>query len=1517
MFLERSLTNAAAINPTAGSLSISDSVSTANLADVYKFNLQQSSSFSLLTSGLSGDVNIAIVQDTNGDGKVTNQTEVLYQSVNPGLVAESLKIATLQGQSSINSGNYFVVVELGANTTAANYTIDLGATKSTLADILWRDSSRQEVGYWRFDGLQFLESRLIQDAIGAGWQLEAIGDFDGDRAEDILWRNSASQELVIWLMDPETAKFKAGSGLVKPKAGVVIPTNTAGNMYTNTGFQVAGIGDVNGDGKGDIIWRNEAAQNAVIWMMDGTQYIAGGAAGFRNSQTNAFTAAVVDQTWELVDTTRVNSDRNFDIVWRNRTSGQVVNWMMDGNVILPNQKNVVAMPLLGAAYEIEAVGDFNGDGLGDLLWRDNLGQTKMWLMQNGADNVYTQKTLSLQTPTGMVALPTVPIDWKMVGVEDFSGDGKTDIVWRNSGTGALALWNMNGEIVMQQSVSVANSLIDQNNSRQALGTASKADYVDFASPVLLAAGSDTGVSQSDWITKERRPELSGMADAGSTVSLFANNTLLIGQTKASATGAWSLVADSLDDGVYSLSTQVNTLGGGVIRQNVARKLTIDGTAPELTTGGLIDGVAWTPQDQLKAILKDMDPQAKVEYEIKNGTLKFSAVLDATLTNIDGTAKTGNLALKSLSDMGFLPQTDGSLSKRTEIALTVTDRAGNVQTQTLKGMTLNLSDLTDESYLGGQSNSGYVSGGTADKLTRPNGTWVPVATVGTTPNQALYIGQGGAWGYAQAGTGTGAGGNGIAVGTIGWVTVPASQYSPSTGTGGTSTPPLPPMPTLPTNIATSLEYIPALEVIFKTAIDVLSGHSATAAKKSVLQVAYDQLVSTGRVVKEYGLHDVMQSAFSGVYKSAYVAGGQLAQATAVQLGWKLAQDLAQSKVSTKLQSFEAPLLAALHGAIRSSGNTVTPAQEIELRGTIGNLAKTYARLNPLPEQSYILEGYQATSFLDRLWDWGKFHNTIDTTLSTGVGGVITDLKAQLQGQVNINSALQFVDRLIQASTRVETLHQTVDGASAFSGYPTYIKYGGFLRELTELGFEIARVNPTTTVGVNESSEWIENLLEFGGSETGIQLAAGGLAQVFNGFVLDRAGSSVGMTQMGQALDYLGRLIQAAEAVSDPNLDAQVLKANFLSHLTNLGGAYAGLNPRSASSNTTIDTFLEMLYRTTSIHLGSNALTTFLQGLSSPIQQISLLRFERNLLSTLPKVQQFQAGAKDISFVNEMIDTGKKYVLLQNTLNSENPVIIDDLSSFLSDIWTAQNSQNLTTVAYGIQNFLGQKNPITIAANGVPNLLSYNPYSLSQLKKDSQSWTLANNTQAGDSSSPYTRETLEFTNYYNYFLKRGYTLNGVQVMKPMNIPINWLYIQAMIATETSPGSDARKYDPMQVANSGDHALAGIRDGIGGTKYYVRAGLQRELKNVLPTPFSNGWDYSSYPSRNPDQRMNSRLSIEAGIGWLVSRASISDTNGYISGWTPNPKDGWREAIIAYNGGGDPEYWSKVERQYKQFAD
>jgi hypothetical protein len=151
MFLNRSLSSAVSINPSAAGLNIADGVTAASPIDVYRFNTAQSISLNLRASSLSGDVNVAVIQDKNANG-VVNADEILAQSANTGLTAESLKIATLK------PGTYFVLVEAAAGTTAANYQLDLGATKSTVADILWRDQGRNELGYWRFDGLRHWSS---------------------------------------------------------------------------------------------------------------------------------------------------------------------------------------------------------------------------------------------------------------------------------------------------------------------------------------------------------------------------------------------------------------------------------------------------------------------------------------------------------------------------------------------------------------------------------------------------------------------------------------------------------------------------------------------------------------------------------------------------------------------------------------------------------------------------------------------------------------------------------------------------------------------------------------------------------------------------------------------------------------------------------------------------------------------------------------------------------------------------------------------------------------------------------------------------------------------------------------------------------------------------------------------------------------------------------------------------------------------------------------------------------------
>ncbi|MDW8217865.1 MAG: FG-GAP-like repeat-containing protein, partial [Acidobacteriota bacterium] len=122
---------------------------------------------------------------------------------------------------------------------------------------------------------------------------------------------------------------------------------------------------------------------------------------------------------------------NSTIVWRNRVTGQSAIWKMNGVSFVES----VFLPTVDDCWVIGGVADFNGDGNTDILWRNQ--------DVTGFDAVWT---FSGTTPTA--SLPITPeqtdLNWTISCTGDVNRDGQTDIIRRNTATGAAEVWLMNG-----------------------------------------------------------------------------------------------------------------------------------------------------------------------------------------------------------------------------------------------------------------------------------------------------------------------------------------------------------------------------------------------------------------------------------------------------------------------------------------------------------------------------------------------------------------------------------------------------------------------------------------------------------------------------------------------------------------------------------------------------------------------------------------------------------------------------------------------------------------------------------------------------------------------------------------------------------------------------------------------------------------------------------------------------------------------------------------------------------------
>jgi hypothetical protein len=243
-------------------------------------------------------------------------------------------------------------------------------------------------------------------------------DFNADGQDDFVWYNSANGQVNV---DIATAV----------PGGTVTLTRHLVMTITDPNLKPVSVSDFDGDSsRPDILLFHETQRLPYVAYVN--NMVAGTPLAFETKR--------VDEGWRIETSGNLDSDHDeADIVWRNYNNGNVAYWFCSGTRVTGGL--AIKNGPKDLNWKIDAVDDFNGDYHPDLVWRNYAtGQMSVWYMKSA----YT---------IGKVMLPRLSAwngAWDLEGVGDYNGDMLDDLVFRNYQTGQNVLWTMNEAVKLGQ-----------------------------------------------------------------------------------------------------------------------------------------------------------------------------------------------------------------------------------------------------------------------------------------------------------------------------------------------------------------------------------------------------------------------------------------------------------------------------------------------------------------------------------------------------------------------------------------------------------------------------------------------------------------------------------------------------------------------------------------------------------------------------------------------------------------------------------------------------------------------------------------------------------------------------------------------------------------------------------------------------------------------------------------------------------------------------------------------------------
>jgi hypothetical protein len=228
-------------------------------------------------------------------------------------------------------------------------------------DLMWQHHASGHVSTWTMSGTTMTSGVLMtpSQVPDTNWKVVGRGDLNRDGHVDLVWHHESEGWVSTWLMN--------GTTMI---SGVLLSPQ----RVADTNWRIVGVADGNGDGHPDLYWHHRVTGMVSVWLMNGTSLVEG---------LVLAPERVEDTNWNVAAVGDMNGDGHPDLVWQHAVSGLVSTWFMRGSrmieATLLNPSQVADLN-----WKIRALGDVDADGQTDLVWQHQVtGVISTWLM-NGA-----------------------------------------------------------------------------------------------------------------------------------------------------------------------------------------------------------------------------------------------------------------------------------------------------------------------------------------------------------------------------------------------------------------------------------------------------------------------------------------------------------------------------------------------------------------------------------------------------------------------------------------------------------------------------------------------------------------------------------------------------------------------------------------------------------------------------------------------------------------------------------------------------------------------------------------------------------------------------------------------------------------------------------------------------------------------------------------------------------------------------------------------------------------------------